>query len=58
MNWLGSSTASHSTLLMPAAPDVIDGGEHVLQAVAELVEQRLHLAKRHERRLVADRRAS
>ena len=35
---------------------VVDPGQHVLQAVAELVEERLDLVERHQRRLVADRR--
>ena len=33
---------------------VVDGGQHVLKRVAELVEQRFHFAERHERGLAAD----
>ena len=44
-------------LLMPAASDVVDRGQHVLQGVPELVEQRLHLAEGHQRRLAVHRAA-
>ena len=57
MNWLGSSTASHSTPLMPDDAEVLDAREQVVQAVAELVEQREHLVVREERGLAADRAA-
>jgi hypothetical protein len=40
MNWLGSSTASHSTPEMPDTPELVDLRQHVVQAVAEFVEQR------------------
>jgi hypothetical protein len=40
MNWLGSSTASHSTPRMPDTAELVDPRQHVVQAVAELVEQR------------------
>jgi hypothetical protein len=33
---------------------VVDRGQHVLEAVAELVEERLDLVERHERRLPVD----
>jgi len=46
MNWLGSSTASHSTPLRPETAEVIDAGQQVMQAVAELVEQREHVVVR------------
>ena len=57
MNWLGSSTASHSTPLMPDTPQVIDAGQQVVQAVAEFVEQGDHFIVREQRRFAADRRA-
>jgi hypothetical protein len=52
MNWLGSSTASHSTPLMPDTP-ARHLRQHVVQAVAELVEQGDHVVVRQQRRLVA-----
>jgi hypothetical protein len=55
MNCDGSSTASHSTPLMPDTP-ARRPREHVVQAVAELVEQRDHFVVREARRLAADRR--
>ena len=55
MNWLGSSTASHSTPLMPETPAIVDARQQVVQAVAELVEQRDHFVVREQRRLAADR---
>ena len=56
MNWLGSSTASHATPLMPAMLGIVDAREHVMQAVAELVEHRHDFGVREERGLRADRR--
>ena len=53
MNWLGSSTASHGTPLMPATLGIVDARQHVVQAVAELVEQRQHFVVREQRRPVA-----
>ena len=46
MNWLGSSTASHSTPEMPETPSSFDLRQHVVQAMAELVEQRDHVVVR------------
>jgi len=51
MNWLGSSTASHSTPAMPRDREVVDPGQHVMQAVPELVEQRDHVVVRERGRL-------
>ena len=56
MNWLGSSTASHSTPLMPGDAELVDLGEQLVQAVAELVEERVHLAVGEERGLAGHRR--
>ncbi len=41
---------------MPATGGVVHPGEHVVQAVAELVKQRLDLVVRQQRGLAADRR--
>jgi hypothetical protein len=51
MNWLGSSTASHSTPLMPGHVAFVHLGQHVVQAVAELVEQGDDVVVRQQRRL-------
>ena len=48
MNWLGSSTASHSTPEMPATPMFVHLGEHVVQAVTELVKQGGHVVMREQ----------
>ena len=55
MNWLGSSTASHSTPEMPGDADVVDLRQHVVQAVAELVEQRDDVVVRQQRWLAVRR---
>src|SRR4029453_19636742 len=35
---------------------MLHGGQHVLEAVAELMEQRVHLVEGHARRVIADGR--
>ena len=56
MNWLGSSTASHSTPWMPDTPATSTSRQQLVQAVAEFVEDRDHLVVRERRRLAVDRR--
>ena len=58
MNWLGSSTASQATPLMPAMLGIADARQHVVQAVAELVEQRHHVVVRQQRRALRPRAAA
>jgi hypothetical protein len=55
MNWLGSSTASHSTPRCPRHAALVDLRQQVVQPVAELVEQRQHVVVGQQRRPVADR---
>ena len=51
MNWLGSSTASHSTPPMPETSSLVHLGQHVVQAMAELVEQGDHVVVGQQRGL-------
>ena len=51
MNWLGSSTASHSTPWMPDTPGDFDARQELVQPVAELVEERDDFVVRERRGL-------
>ena len=50
MNWLGSSTASHATPLMPGNAGIGHPRQHVMQPMAEFVKQRGHLVMRQQAR--------
>ena len=53
MNWLGSSTASHSTPWMSGHAGHVDARQQLVQPMAELVEQRDHLVVGERRGPVA-----
>jgi hypothetical protein len=56
MNWLGSSTASHGDAVDAGDARVVDTRQHVVQPVAELVEQRDHVVVRQQRGRAPGRR--